>query len=287
MTSPSSAVERFDRRVGASVAKAQGKPVRKDGPSGRFYAIEGEDFPSVTHILSCIGKPALINWAASQERTLVMDTAADLYLDLAQTPPMSRPVYLTTLQKRLGKEKAHKRQLAKAGEIGTQVHKLVEWNNRRTLGQEAGPEPHVVDDAQWAFMAYQDWASSVNLEPVLIEQTVFSRQYRYAGTMDLLAKVNGRLHLIDFKTSKAVYNEAHLQNVAYQVALTEMGHGDPVGGLIVRLPKLQSDPEFEVVECPSVDQLFDTFLSVVQVWKWWHANEVAYQEKRRAKAGVA
>jgi len=53
-------------------------PTRKDGPSGRFYEIDGQRLPSVTHVLSCIGKPALIAWAANQERTLCIDVAADL-----------------------------------------------------------------------------------------------------------------------------------------------------------------------------------------------------------------
>ena len=257
-------------------------PVRKDGPSGRFYEIDGEDYPSVTHILSVIGKPALIAWAANQERTLVSDAATDLYEDLCKLPkPMSRPAYLTTLQGRIGKTKAHQRELAKASEIGTQVHALIEWNLRRTLGQLVGPEPRVVDDAQWAFMAWQDWAGSVGLTPVLIEQTVFSRTYRYAGTMDLVATINGQRMLIDFKTGKAIYPEASLQNVAYQVALAEMGHGSTAGGLIVRLPKVQTDPAFEVALVPPMEELLPTFLAVQIVWRWWFAQEAAYRARRK------
>lgn len=256
-----------------------------NGPAGRFYEVDGEKYPSVTHILQVIGKPALINWAANTERTLVMEAAADLYEDTAKIPtPMSRPTYMTTLQARLGKVKAHQKELARAGEIGTQVHKLVEWNFRKALGQQPGPEPRVVDDAQWAFMACQDWAMSVNLKPKYIEQTVFSKTHGYAGTMDLLAEVNGVLTLIDFKTGKAVYAEAHLQNVAYQAALAEMGHLAPVGGLIVRLPKVQTDPGFEVVTVPPVAELLPTFLAVKEVWKWWYAQEEAYRAKRKDTA---
>lgn len=280
----------FAQAVAEQVARAERlatatKPVKKDGPSGRFYAIDGESYPSVTHILGCIGKPALINWAANQERTLVMEASADLYDDVAKLPkPMSRPSYLSTLQGRIGKVKAHQRELAKAGEVGTQVHHLIEWNLRRALGQEAGTEPRVVDDAQWAFMAFQDWAASVSLKPRYIEQTVFSRTHGYAGTMDLLADVNGVLTLIDFKTGKAIYAEAHLQNVAYQQALIEMGHVAPVGGVIVRLPKVQTDPAFEVAPVPPVAELFQTFLAVKTVWTWWFAQEEAYRKRRQEVA---
>jgi hypothetical protein len=259
------------------------KPVRKDGPSGRFYEVEGLTLPSVTHILNVLSKPALINWAANQERAACTDAAADLYLDLCKTPPMSRASFLATLSGRIGKQKAHRKELEKAGEIGSQVHGLIEWNLRQTLGQKVGPEPKVVDDAQWAFMAFQDWANSVNLKPIFIEQTVFSKTHGYAGTMDLLAEVNGVTALVDFKSGKAIYAEAYLQNVAYQVALGEMGHTVAVDGLIVRLPKVQTDPVFEVGKVPPVSELFPTFLAVKQVWAWWFAQEEAYRQKRKAK----
>ena len=259
------------------------KPERKDGPFGRFYLIDGESLPSVTHILGCIGKPALVNWAANQERTLVKEAAADLYEDLMRIQtPMPRTAYLTTLDARIGKTKAHRREMEKAGEIGTQVHTLVEWTLRREMGQQVGPEPRVVDDAQWAFMAWQDWAKSVNLQPRFIEQMVFSRVHGYAGTMDLLAEVNGVLTLVDFKTGKSIYGEAHLQNVAYQVALMEMGHSHPAAGMIVRLPKIQTDPAFETAPVPPVADLFPTFLAVKELWKWWYAQDEAWRAKQKA-----
>jgi len=278
---------KFDAAVDAAVeatlsgGSREVKPTRRDTPGGRFYDIDGETYPSVTHILGCIGKPALINWAANQERTLVLDAAADLYLDVAGTPPMSRPAYVATLQARCGKQKAHKKALEKAGDIGSQVHALIEWNLRRALKQTVGPEPRVVDDAQWAFMAFQDWAASVSLRPRFIEQTVWSKTYGYAGTMDLLADVNGVLTLVDFKTGKAIYGEAHLQNVAYQVALSEMGHSTPAGGLIVRLPKVQTDPAFETAAVPPVDELFPVFVAVRRLWTWAYAQDQAYQATRR------
>lgn len=273
----------FDTKVATISAEAGKVPIRQDGPSGRFYLIDGESYPSVTHILQCIGKPALINWAANQERTLVKDSAADLYEDLAKLPtPMSRVTYLATLEGRIGKQKAHRRELEKAGEVGTQVHALIEWNLRKQLGQSVGPEPRVVDDARWALMAWQDWAQSVELLPMYIEQKVFSRVHGYAGTMDLLAKVHGVDTLIDFKTGKSIYAESFLQNVAYQVALTEMNHHSAAQGMIVRLPKVQTDPAFEVGIVPPAADLFPTFLAVKQLWTWWFAEEEKYRARVKA-----
>jgi hypothetical protein len=90
MLSPSSAAERL------SVDQGYGRTSRR-------YRIPGTDeaYDSVTSILSAIGKPALINWAANQERALVMEAAANLHEDLpVGAPRMSRLAYLATLQTR-------------------------------------------------------------------------------------------------------------------------------------------------------------------------------------------
>jgi len=259
---------------------------RKDGPAGRFYEIDGVLYPSVTHILTAINKPALVFWAANQERTLVTEAAADLHAEWCREivpVEIPRAAYLATLRSRLGHQKAHQKQLAAAGDIGTETHKYIEWFLRTAIGADAGPKPVVCDAALWGFMAFEDFAKSVNLKPVLIEQTVYSKVHGYAGTMDLLARVNGELTLIDFKTGKAVYNESHLQSAAYSVALAEMGYAPTRAALIIRLPKVDTDPAFEVVTVPPVADLFPVFLAVKELWKWTYANDTAFRE-RRAKA---
>jgi hypothetical protein len=74
--SPSSAAERL------SVDQGYGRTSRR-------YRIPGTDeaYDSVTSILSAIGKPALINWAANQERALVMEAAANLHEHLPASAP--------------------------------------------------------------------------------------------------------------------------------------------------------------------------------------------------------
>lgn len=261
---------------------------RRTTTAGRFYDVDGEALPSVTTILGAIAKPALVKWAETTATAAVTAAAADLYLDLLKAQPMSRAAYIASLQGRLGTQRQAERELAKAAEIGTQTHALIEWTLRRQLGQVVGPRPATTPQAEWAFMAFEDWSREVDLQPLLIEQVVFSTVHGYAGTMDLLAKVRGQVTLIDFKTGKSIYAEAFLQNVAYQVALEEMGHGVAQAGLIVRLPKNEKDPAFEVGVVPAVAELFPTFLAVKQVWHWHAAAEAAsraaWEAKRRASA---
>jgi len=253
--------------------------------AGRFYHIEDRDLPSVTTILGVINKPALAHWIEKTTRAAVIDTAADLHVDLAKANAagVSRAAYIATIEARLGKAKATDREMVKAQEIGTQAHALIEWTLRKQLGQIVGDRPATTPPAEWAFMSFEDWAKSVSLEPVYVEQTVWSLDWGFAGTLDLLARVNGELMLIDFKTGKAIYDESYLQNVAYQVALDEMGHPKPSGGLIVRLPKLETDPAFEVGISPSVEELFPVFVAAIQLWQWWQTKEDANRKKFAAK----
>ena len=41
---------------------------------------------------------------------------------------------------------------------------------------------------------------------------MYCDKYKYAGTVDAVAKINGRVCVIDFKTSKKIYKPYHLQS---------------------------------------------------------------------------
>jgi len=257
---------------------------RRDGPSGRFYEVDGQLFPSVTHILTAINKPALVPWAANQERALVLDAATTLHRELATAPVpslLSAAWYRAALLARLGPTKAHQRLLAKAGDVGTEAHKAIEWYLRLASGAAAGPKPVVSPGAAIACQAFVSWADRVSLKPVLIERTVYSTVHGYAGTMDLLARVDGVLSLIDFKTGKAVYAESHLQAAAYSIALEEMGYAEPLQSLIVRLPKVATDPGFEVVPVTPRAEAFPVFLAAKALWTWQYANEAKWRTRGR------
>ena len=252
------------------------------GRSTRLYETpDGGRYPSVTSILQAVNKPALVNWAAKTEREMVVRAAADLWDDLpVTTPKMSRMAYLATLDKRIGSAKAHTKLLAKAGDIGSEAHALIEWTLRSELKQAVGPKPTISENALWAFMAWEDWRKQTNLVPLAVEQTVWSTKHGYAGTMDLYCELDlptgGRGRVItDWKTGKAIYGESSLQNAAYVEAMIEMGHAErPVAGLVVRLPKVATDPEFETKFIPYEDQtpLLKVFLHTLELWKWMDAN---------------
>jgi hypothetical protein len=229
----------------------------------RFYRIEGNDLPSVTTVLEVIAKPALGPWYAKEERRY-FEAAM---LEVLSKPGARDPEYvLAAVAKAVTGVKAADREKQLAATIGTAVHAGIEWHLRTRLGEDAGPEPDLPDAAAWAVESWKDWAAKVALEPLAIERTVYCLHCGYAGTLDLYARVEGIPTVLDWKTGRAIYAEALLQNVAYRHAARRLGMPSSQG-LIVRLPKLLNDPTWEVMAVPDAIPLSD-FLAALRLWRW-------------------
>ena len=97
----------------------------------------------------------------------------------------------------------------------------------------------------------------------------------YAGTADFVARIDGTLTLGDFKTSKAIYDEAALQLAALWGCYTDQ-HGDPV-------PWREGDgemPELRVVRIgqdgweqktvANPEASLSAFFGLLTAWQWKH-----------------
>ena len=238
----------------------------------RFYEVEGHDrdLPSVTTFLGAIAKPALVQWSAKVERALVAGIAEEVF---KSNPSDVSTALRVLLDARLRQTKyACNTKLEAAGDIGTALHERIEWELKRQLSAitEAATPPVIAQEAQWAFDAWQKWADESKLEPLMIEQKVYSLKYGFAGTSDMIGRVNGMLVVSDWKTSSGLYLEHLIQVSAYREALREMGHftDEPMGGAIVKLPKTAGDKKFKaaVLTPEEMDEYFKVFLCVRDLW---------------------
>ncbi len=243
------------------MARAMNAPAPVD--RARFYTIGSCRWPSVTTILDIIAKPALGPWYAKEERRY-FETAM---LEVLSRPGARDPEYvLAAVAEAVTGVKAADREKQKAAAIGTAMHAGIEWTLRTQLGEDAGPEPRLPDAAAWAVESWKDWARHVALEPLAIERTVYCEVCGYAGTLDLYARVRGVLTVLDWKSGKAIYPEAFLQNVAYRHAALRRGLPS-TQGLIVRLPKYQEDPAWEALPVPETLTVED-FRAALRLWRW-------------------
>lgn len=178
---------------------------RKETAKGHYYVdADNQRVPGVTTILSGgLPKPALINWAANS----TAEYAVDHWAELGDLSPSQR------LKKLQGARYEEKDRAAKRG---TEVHNLGEQLAR-------GEEVEVPEELVGHVESYVQFLDEFQVQPVLIEVTVMSHQYGYAGTLDLIADFPtlGKRLLCDLKTNRSgIFGETALQLAGYRYADT-------------------------------------------------------------------
>jgi hypothetical protein len=248
---------------------------RVDGADARYYRFrtpEGDvvEYPSVTTTLQIINKPYLIPWAVKLCAQHLQDNC---------------PVGTVLTQEALDGvvaigSKEHQRILKDACEFGTRAHHLME---QRIV---TGSFPNLTGEEHRVIACcdrFEQWWERQSFEVSANEMVIYSRTYRYAGTLDCLAyDREGNLHLIDFKTSNYYDTSYALQAVAYAQAYEETYGGTIDRIVVVRVGR--EDAELELVPIAQEDRamLFETFLSAYRLWTW----KRDYKHSKRAAAAA-
>ena len=166
------------------------------------YTWGGEFVPGVTTILQCLGKPALVPWAAGM--------ASDHWLEAAKA---GRTDWAAIHKEAKG---AHRKKTQAAADIGHEVHAYAEaYFKKQTLPELTS------DQARRGVEAFHKWVSAHTIEILASERQIFSKEHYYAGTCDFVAKIDGVMGVGDIKTSSGIYPEMRFQTAAYQHALQE------------------------------------------------------------------
>ena len=219
---------------------------RQDDPGGKNV------IPSVTEIISdCTDKSgALTQWAANMCKLWIQENC-DALSDWDENN--EERLYYEVFDSDLEKARFNFKTVSqKALDIGSEVHAKIELYLKEQL---KGNHPSgynmatTIEDeqAQNSFIAFLKWAEEHNVKPIRLEQTVYSHDGLWAGTLDLNCWLNGKRYIIDFKTSKAFYPEHRYQVAAYRLAIEdETLHEEdfPEGCGILRLDKESGKPSW-------------------------------------------
>jgi len=170
--------------------------------SGRQYLTpEGKSYPSVTTVLSEYNKKAFFEW-----------------------------------RERVGAEEANKI-AAKASSRGTKLHTVCE----KYLLNETSPSYFlkVMPDTRELFQSLKPHIDENIGDVYSIEQALYSSYLRLAGRVDCIAEWNGKLSVIDFKTSTREKKEENILNyfmqcTAYAIMFEERT-GVPINQLVVAI----------------------------------------------------
>jgi ATP-dependent exoDNAse (exonuclease V) beta subunit len=214
--------------------------------------------PSVTSILKVIDKPALPRWAAKETAEYVGRTLKPgVMLDEIAIKNLVRDA------KRAPWDKAEE-----AADIGSLVHRFAE---DFALGKD--PALPVEARARRAVDQFLGWWNANHVEVIAAERKVYSEEFRFAGTVDLVARVNGRLAVVDYKTSTGIWPEYRLQLAAYASAWGEEQDENIVDRWCLRFGK---DGAFEAASYPwwegagfrAAQTDLDAFAAALSLYRW-------------------
>ena len=214
------------------------------------YVVDEDKVPNVTTIIDSIFPKYLSEWAAR--------CGADYWKTHSdETENMHHGII-----------NAHKDVSGEARDIGHETHYWIEdYINKSIKHPDEGEWKlnTLSGKAKTAVLAFLKWEASHEIVWLASEKKVYSRDYEYAGTVDAVAKINGKFCIVDFKTSAKIYKEAYVQLSAYAEAIEEI-QGKPVElAVILRLDKDEEKYQ-EAAFKPS--ELFEIFLMAMRIKKF-------------------
>lgn len=168
--------------------------------------------------------------------------------------------------------------MRRAGKEGTQVHEAAE-------ALVKGEEVSWMDDygnARYSqivwemILKFYDFWSTHKPELISTEEFVYSDEHKYAGTADLVVKMNEEIWLLDLKTSNSIHKSYDLQLASYAKALQENGQKIDRTGIIwlkasTRGPSKQKKviqgKGWKLLQIDDIDKNFELFKMIYELYK--------------------
>lgn len=189
------------------------------------YVIDGKDVPRVTNISGMLPKPWLYFWYGKH-----------------------------------GTKKC-KAISQKALRFGAVFHRLAQL---RMDGQKVNIKQHQ-KPMRGCYHAFIKWRKQHIFGHVEAEVILHNQKYGYAGTADIAATIDGKVGIVDWKTSKDIYLEHLLQVAAYMVTFKEMTGVTPdFGGVLI--VKKNGKFLYYQFSWKLAEQLHHYFLAELRLW---------------------
>lgn len=200
-------------------------------PDSHQYWVDGKRKTGVTTYIGILDKSrALMSWKGQRVADFLLKKleAGDITQELICTAS-----YIDEIEKE------------EAGVVGSAIHEWCEFYIKSKLGLMEVPDMPERKEVQIGVNAFLDWEKEHKVKFVSSERVVYSKKHDFIGKMDIEAKVDGDLCLVDLKSSNGLYNVVRMQTAAYLQADVEESGRKYKGRWAVRLPKYDEKEYFE------------------------------------------
>lgn len=220
-------------------------------PLKHVYTANDEQVAGVTTALSIINKPALIPWA-------VKETVEHIRNNLVPGEGLDE-LQINALLHEAKNARFKKSDGAK--DAGTMIHN---WIEDYLKGEE--PELPVNETLNRAIKGFLKFWKQIEdkTEIVHIERPLCSMKYKYAGTPDLIARIDGKLTIVDWKSGSGIYPEHFVQMGGYAVAYEEE-FKEEINQLVVANCSVKA--KFGVKAEDNVELMKNTYLRALGLFK--------------------
>jgi len=219
--------------------------------------------PSVTTVLDVVAKPGLNAW--------INDQAILAALTLPRIPGETDSAFAHRVVADMDAQRDQ------AAATGIRIHDAICMFLLGGL-----PDPEMLPYIQ----SVNRWFEEVKLAKIAVETTVVSREWGFAGRMDLYAYVNGHRGLIDFKSQDVKKGKANfyetwpMQLSAYGQAQKE--GGKPVDDFYSVVIPTEKGESVQVHKWDERESDFKAFAAAFLLWKYVKNYEPLAQLKEAA-----
>lgn len=237
--------------------------VKMERGSRRIYKTsDGVKVPGVTTILSVISKPQLMPWCAKEERDGIIEFICK-----------NNYIEHRNVLRNLPSKYYYETKRDNAASVGTICHFMCESYLK-------GLQPHELDLSEFpkeqvslaenGFIKFLEFWEKSGLKIVHTEYPLVHSELNYGGTLDCVCEdQDGKIVLLDLKTSKALYPEMFGQIAAYKELWNYTTYLRKDGvikrNIIIRIGKTEAN-DLEVREENSLKPYMDLFMGALAVY---------------------
>ncbi len=172
---------------------------------------------SVSEIANTADKSfVLMPWAKKVTRQHFTQTIVNDFPDSL----IERHTVLAVFSEALERPETEKKE---AGGIGNAVHEFLHLFARSKIDNTPPPELPSDKKVRKCILGFLAWYKAHKVKFIEAERVVYSIEHGYVGTLDVVARVDGILTLIDYKTCNILYPSFVIQVAGYWKAMVEEG----------------------------------------------------------------